>query len=305
MIIVAGESLVDLIVEPSLRLTAVPGGGPYNTARTLARLGSEVAFLGRCSTDRFGRHARARLAADGVRLEHVETTDDPSTLAVAELDDRGAATYHFYVHGTAAAGLSEASLAGVLAARPRAIHVGTLGLVLEPLASTVEQFVERVGDDTLVMLDVNARPSAIRDPAAFRARVGGLLRRADVVKVSADDLAYLLPDLDAEAAIDHVAASGPSVVLRTDGAAPLVIRLGAQCVNVPVPVVPVVDSVGAGDAFGGGFLHAWVRDGRGREALADMAAVQGAATFGIRVAALTVGRVGADPPFATDMDEAG
>ncbi len=305
MIIVAGESLVDLIVEPSLRLTAVPGGGPYNTARTLARLGSEVAFLGRCSTDRFGRDARTRLAADGVRLEHVETTDDPTTLAVAELDDHGAATYRFYVQGTAAAGLSEASLPEVLAARPQAIHIGTLGLVLEPLATTVERLIERVDDDTLVMLDVNARPSATPDAAAYRARVRRLLRRADVVKVSVDDLAYLLTDLDPDAALDDVAASGPTLVMRTDGAAPLVIRAGAQRFEMPVPVVPVVDSVGAGDAFGGGFLHAWVRVGRTRAALADEVAVLAAATFGIRVAALTVGRVGAEPPNATELEEAG
>lgn len=302
MIIVAGESLVDLIVEPSLRLSAIPGGGPYNTARTLARLGSDTAFLGRCSTDRFGRDALSRLAADGVRLEHVEQTGDPTTLAIAELDDAGTATYRFHAHGTAAAGLSESALAPVLAARPSAVHVGTLGLVLEPLATTVERLVERVDADTLVMLDVNARPTATPDPAAFRERVRRLSRRADVLKVSVDDLAFLLPDLDPDAALDRVATSGPTVVLRTDGAAPLVIAISDRRSEVPIPVVPVVDSVGAGDAFGGGFLHAWMRAGLGRDALTDEAAVRAAAIFGIRVAALTVGRIGAEPPYAAALE---
>ncbi len=97
MIVVAGESLVDLIVDPAMQLTPVPGGGPFNTARTLGRLGSQVAFLGRISNDRFGLDARARLAADGVGTEHLQATDDPTTLAVAELDDDGSATYRFYV----------------------------------------------------------------------------------------------------------------------------------------------------------------------------------------------------------------
>ena len=54
MIVVAGEALIDLILYPDLRLTAVAGGGPFNTARTIGRLGGEVAFVGRLSTDRFG-----------------------------------------------------------------------------------------------------------------------------------------------------------------------------------------------------------------------------------------------------------
>jgi fructokinase len=308
MIVVAGESLVDLIVDPAMRLTAIPGGGPYNTARTLGRLGSDVAFLGRISSDRFGADARAHLAADGVRLDHIQATDDPTTLAVAELDAAGLATYRFYVRGTAAAGLTEATLPGVLAARPTAVHVGTLGLVLEPLASTIDALVAGLDESTLLMLDVNARPTATADPEAYRARVARLLARADVVKVSVEDLAFLHPDLDPGAALARVAVSGPRVVLRTDGGQPLVIAVGGERLELEVPSVPVVDTVGAGDAFGGGFLHAWVRDtdpSALRDGLRDGAAVASAAAVGIRVAALTVGRAGAEPPFASELEAAG
>lgn len=304
MIVVAGESLVDLIVDPSLRLTAVPGGGPFNTARTLARLGSEVTFLGRMSSDRFGRDARRRLAADGVSLEHVQPTDDPTTLAVAELDAAGSATYRFYVRDTAAPGLTEAALPEVLAARPAAVHVGTLGLVLEPLATTIEALVALVDETTVVMLDLNARPSATPDPAAYRARIGRLLDRADVVKASVEDLAFLAPDLGPDAALGDLVRAGPAAVLRTDGHGPVTVAVGGARRELPVPAVPVVDTVGAGDAFGGGFLHAWLADGDRidrRPALHDVEAVARAAAVGIRVAALTVGRAGAEPPFAAEL----
>lgn len=304
MIVVAGESLVDLIVDPSLRLTAVPGGGPFNTARTLGRLGSQVAFLSRISSDRFGMAARARLRADGVGLEHLQATDEPTTLALAELDEGGTASYRFYVQGTAAAGLTEAALPGVLAARPTAIHVGTLGLVLEPLATTLEALVTAVDDQTVVMLDVNARPSATSDPRAYRDRVERLLRRADVVKVSVDDLAFLHRDTTPDAALERVALAGPSVVLRTDGGGPVTVAVGSARRVLPVPDVPVVDTVGAGDSFGGGFLHAWLADRPGpdrRTALHDMAAVVRAAEVGIAVAARTVGRAGAEPPSAAEL----
>ena len=117
MIVVGGESLIDLIAYPGGRLTAIPGGGPFNTARTIGRLGGSAAYLGRLSTDRFGRDLLDRLILDGVDCRLVQSTDDPTTLAVAELDDAGAATYQFYVEGTSAPGLSADGLRRWVAGR--------------------------------------------------------------------------------------------------------------------------------------------------------------------------------------------
>jgi fructokinase len=75
-------------------------------------------------------------------------------------------------------------------------------------------------------------------------------------------------------------------------------------VSVPVPVVAVVDTVGAGDAFGGGFLAAWERSGRTRADLLNLASVVEAVRFAIRVASLTCTRPGADPPTITELDAA-
>ncbi|HEY8989190.1 MAG TPA: PfkB family carbohydrate kinase, partial [Candidatus Limnocylindrales bacterium] len=132
MIVVAGESLIDLIVDATGRVEAIPGGGPYNVARTLGRLGRSVAFFGRLSRDRFGSVLRAGLAAEDVDLRLAPMTDASTLLAVAELDADGAATYRFYVEGTAAPGLSTADLPDGLPPAATALHVGTLGLVFEP-----------------------------------------------------------------------------------------------------------------------------------------------------------------------------
>lgn len=301
-IIVAGEALVDLIVAPNGDLSAIPGGGPYNTARTIARLGGQVAFLGRLSDDRFGRMLRAALSADGISMDLVAATDAPTTLAVAELDAEGAASYRFYLHGTSAPGLTEADAAGAAVLAPAALHVGSLGLVMEPIGSTLEGLVVSASPSTTVMLDPNARPSATPDPAAFRARIRRLATRADVVKVSDDDLAFLTPDGSADEAVEQMLAAGVRVVLRTDGGRAVEVRGAAFRSVIPVPAVDVVDSVGAGDAFGGGFLAAWVAAGRDRTAFADQSAVEDAVRLGIRVASITVTRAGADPPTLAELD---
>ena len=102
VIVVAGEALIDLIVLPDGRLVPAPGGGPYNTARAIARLEVPVAWIGGLSSDRFGRMLEAGLVRDGVSLDLVQRTDLPTTLALAELDEDGVAAYRFYVDGTSA-----------------------------------------------------------------------------------------------------------------------------------------------------------------------------------------------------------
>ena len=89
-VVVAGEALVDLVLGPGGELTAHSGGGPFNTARTVGRLEQPVDFLGRLSRDRFGARMRDELAQDGVGLGGVVETDEPTTLALAEVDAAGA-----------------------------------------------------------------------------------------------------------------------------------------------------------------------------------------------------------------------
>ena len=103
MITVAGEALMDVLVEPSGKVTALPGGAPFNVARTIARLGADCQFLGRLSDDGFGRRLRMSLEQEHVRLAVARATSAPTTLAIAELDDSGSADYRFYLDGTAAA----------------------------------------------------------------------------------------------------------------------------------------------------------------------------------------------------------
>jgi fructokinase len=301
VIVVAGEGLVDLVVRTDGTVTATAGGGPYNVARALGRLGIEVAFLGRISTDAFGRVLRAGLAADGVDDAFLTETDDPTMLAVAEIDAHGTAAYRFHTHGTAAVGLAAGDTPDGLPAGTTALHVGSLGLVLEPMAATIERLVLEAPAGVLVVADPNCRPAAIDDPATYRARLERVLGRVDVVKVSTEDLAWLEPGRDPVAAARLLLEHGGAVALLTDGPYPVRVVTRADVVALDVPDVPVVDTIGAGDAFGAGFLAAWTREGHGRAELADTAAVLEATRFAIEIGARTVARAGADPPTSAEL----
>ena len=137
-----------------------------------------MAYLGRLSRDRFGQRLEALLAEDGVRLDAIVHTDEPTTLALADVDELGVARYRFYTEGTAAAGLTSEE---ALAARPdevQIVHAGTLGLVLEPTASALEAVIERLSGHAMVFVDPNVRPDIIPDAGAYRERLARVLSRA-------------------------------------------------------------------------------------------------------------------------------
>lgn len=301
-IVVAGESLVDLIARGD-ELRAVPGGGPYNVARTVARLGRRCAYLGPLSTDAFGLRLREALRSDGVEDRWAPSTSCPTTLAVAQIAGDGSAAYGFYVEGTSAADLSEAQALDVLEAAPDLLCVGTLGLVLEPAAGSLEALVRSAGPAVLVAVDPNCRPAAVRDEPSYRDRLRRVLGRADIVKVSTEDLDYLVPRVDHVAAADLLLSYGPAVVLVTAGADDVQIVAPGfhRRAPVPVPATPVVDTVGAGDSFLGAVLSHWDAHGRGRAELSDAELVLDAVEFGIGVSAMTCARVGADPPRLHEM----
>jgi len=301
VIVVAGEALIDLIVHPDGRVVAVPGGGPFNTARTIGRLGLDVSFLGRLSTDRFGRQLAAELEADGVALGWAPRTEAPTTLAIAELDDDGSATYRFHIAGTAAVGLTLEEARTAIAGAPAAVHVGTLGLAVEPVATAIGAAVAELPRATLLMVDPNCRAAVIADPVAYVGRLRRVLSRAAIVKASVEDLAYISPGTAPVDAARLLVAAGAGVVLVTDGPRPVRVVAPGVALEVRVPLVKVVDTVGSGDAFGGAFLARWIERNHGRAGTQDEATLREVVTLAVEVAGISGRRAGADPPRRAEV----
>jgi fructokinase len=301
MIAVGGEALVDLVIDPAGGVVAALGGGPFNVARAVSRLGEQCRFLGALSTDRFGSSMRLRLQDDGVDVACTTSTDLPTTLAVAELDESGAASYRFYFQGTSAPTFAPETGDNEVLADSSALHVGTLGLVFEPMATTLAALVARAPEEVLVVVDPNCRPSAISDRSRYLARLHDVLRRADVVKASTDDLDYLAPGTSAPEAARGLLRFGPAVVLITAGGGDVIVMTVREELTVPVPSVEVADTIGAGDAFSGAFVAWWVASGLGRDELRRGDALRDATAAAVVVAAKTCERTGANPPRLDEL----
>jgi fructokinase len=302
MIAVIGEALIDLVAGADGRFAARPGGAGFNTARTIGRLGVTPAFLDRLSGDGFGRLLRSTLDSDGVTLAVTEPAGLPTTLALVDVDPAGLPRYRFYLDGTSAPALEYPVLAAALPADLTALHAGGLALAAEPIATSIDRLIATdLPPGTLLMIDPNCRPEAVADRRAYLARLSRLLHRADVVKVSVEDLDYLAPGVPAASAAADLLGRGPTLVLLTDGPHPARAFLHDEVVSAEVPAVTVADTVGAGDAFGGAFLAWWSRTGLTRSDLGQPTLVHGALEAAAEVAALTCTRVGAEPPWLAEV----
>ena len=297
MIVVCGEALIDRIPPYDS-----PGGGPFTTARALARLGIPTQFLGRLSTDAFGQELRDLLAADGADLALTSFGPEPTTLAIADVDLDGHAAYRFIIDGTSAPNLTRPMLPASLSSGVRALHVGTLGLVFEPIAATIAGLVEREHENLLVMVDPNIRPATLNGAVGYRARLDGVMAQSTIVKASDADMEWLCPGVELESAARALLERGPSLVVVTLGADGAFGVCAGTEVRVPAPVVDVVDTIGAGDAFGAGLL-AWLydHDRLNRDLRLDREELHAALEFACLVASITCTRAGADPPHRAEL----
>ncbi|MGW7241421.1 carbohydrate kinase family protein [Streptomyces sp. NPDC054804] len=302
MIVVAGEALIDLVPQGAGALAALQpalGGGPYNTAVALGRLGSPTAFCSRTSHDAFGEALLDGLRRAGVDVCLVERGTEPTTLAAATIDARGSASYSFYVDGTADRLFTAPT---GLPATTRAVSFGTLSLVLEPGASAYEELMRSAaGQGLFTALDPNIRAGLITDPDAYRARFKSWLPSVTLLKLSEEDALWL------GGTPREWLASGPSAVVITHGGDGLsAFTPDGTVYAMPGEEVAVVDTIGAGDTVNAALLHGLAaQDALSAEALAGLGADGWTRLlrFAARAAAITCSRAGAEPPYASELGD--
>lgn len=308
MILCCGEALIDMIAEPTVSGAQgfVPhsGGAIFNTAVALGRLGASAGLLTGLSSDMFGQQLADALQASHVDASHVIRSNRPTTLAFVQLKD-GHATYSFVDENTAGRMLTPEDMPKQLPA-VSALYFGGISLACEPCADAYAALLDRHGPDRAVMLDPNIRPDFIKDQTRYRTRLNRMIARADIIKVSDEDLDWIIPGPEPlEQKVPLLLQAGPAVVIVTrgsDGASGYLAN-GSKT-SVPVKPVEVVDTVGAGDTFNAGVLAELDRAGQLTKAnlhSLGLDQLRSALAKGAEVAAITVSRAGANPPWAHEL----
>ena len=280
------------------------GGAVFNTAIALGRLGVQTGMLTGLSTDLFGQQLMASLHANHVDTSLLVTSDRLSTLAFVQLTD-GHASYTFYDENSAGRMLDRADLPA-LPDDVSTLYFGGISLTFEPGAEAYAALQMREAAARVVMLDPNIRPSFIRDIRRYRDRLDRMIALSDIVKVSDEDLNWIYPGPQSlYEKLDFVRQAGPSVVILTrSGAGATAFLNDGTKVSVPADRVDVVDTIGAGDTFNAGVLAKLSELGlliKDSLAAIDPEPMREALRFGARVAAITVSRAGANPPWRHEL----
>ena len=308
MILCCGEALIDMIPTATKQgpdgFVPHSGGAVFNTAIALGRLGAQTGMLSGISADMFGRQL-----IDGLEASHVDTSriipsDRPTTLAFVQLTD-GRATYDFYDENSAGRMLVPDDMP-ILTDEVSALFFGGISLACEPCADAYAALLLREADQRVIMMDPNIRPGFIKDIPRYRTRLTSMIAKADIIKVSDEDLNWILPDItDQQAQIAAVLDNGPSLVVLTRGSkgATGFVANGTE-VSVPAQKVVAVDTVGAGDTFNAGILAKLSQLGllgKSEVKNLDATTLETVLQYGAKVASITVSRSGANPPWAKEL----
>ena len=295
---VAGEVLIDLIPDGSDRKPIV-GGGPANTAKALSKLGIDTQFIDGISLDDYGQMAKNELVSTGVKLDYVKYSDKPTSLAIVSISESGSATYEFVIENTATFDFNSNWLPNPQTDRPSLLHIGTLATVIEPGASVFFQWAQSVAKVAPIVFDPNVRLAVIIDREQYLAKVERWVAISSAVKVSVEDINWLYPSLDIEQVVNNWLIKGPSLVVVTYGNKGLTGYRKGEIVNVDAVKVNVADTVGAGDTVGAVLVEAIVKDGLD---ILKGARLETMLKRASKAAAITVSRVGANPPTSEELE---
>jgi|SRR5882757_3521125 len=307
MLLSCGDALIDFLPSKTAdgreALTPAVGGSCLNIAIGSARLDVPTGFVGGISIDTFGNMIADHAENSAVDLRSATRSDHQATLAFARVT--GTETqYAFYDADTASRNWTyrrdAIPLQGV-----DCIHTGSTTLVHDEGAAETLAFIANARANVTISLDPNCRPNLVKDKDAYRARMLIFCGKADIVKMSDVDFAYLFGDEPYAERAGKLLSDGASLVVITRGnhGACAWHRQGGM-VEAESPVVKVVDTIGAGDSFQAALLaalHRLDRIARPRLRGISAAELKRALAFACRCAAFTCTRAGADPPRSREL----
>jgi 5-dehydro-2-deoxygluconokinase len=291
-LLAVGRSCIDLYAHqtgvPITEVTsydAYVGGCPTNVAVGSSRLGLRTALLTAVGDDQVADHVVGFLRREGVETKFIPRKTGRRTSAViATIRPPDDFAMTFYRENCADEMLTIDDVDRAPIADSRAVFVTGTGLTKEPSRAATLWAAERArAADALVVLDIDQRPSLWPDAASFGVAVRSLARTAHIVIGTEEEAIAAAGETNAADAARRLLTLGPDVMILKRGArGATLVRDGCPAIDVAPFSTPILNTLGAGDAFASGFLYGYLQQWP----------LQRAARFGNASGAIVVGRHG-------------
>ncbi len=309
MYLVCGEALFDIFSDDqtdasAFKMEAVAGGSPFNVAIGIARLGGKSALLTGISYDMLGQRLAATLERENVSTKYLVRSGNRTTLSLVGIDRHGHPGYVFYGLGSADCNVHPQDLP-TIGNEITGIHFGSYSLVVRPVADAVSSLLHMAGG-RFVSVDPNVRLNVEPDIDIWRERLAEYAARADLLKISTEDMQALYTSASVESKVADWLDLGVRLVIVTDGSRKVSAwNRSGDVVQVEPPATDVVDTVGAGDSFQAAVLAKLAEDGKSAPKTAldalDPASLKRLLIFGVSAAGITCQRRGADLPRRNEL----
>jgi len=287
-VLVIGEAIMDIVDDGSAS-TEHPGGSPANVAVGVGRRGVDVAFRTDIGRDPRGSRIVRHLERSGVHVLSESFSDRPTSRATAKIDLDGSASYLFDVGWNLPP--APPPLHATL------VHTGSIAAFLEPGRRSLMEHLDAARPQ-IVTVDPNIRPALLGSHAEARADFEELSERAQIVKMSDEDAAWLYPGLTPDEVGAHVVRLGPRLTVLTLGSDGAILTTPELRRIEPAVPTTMVDTIGAGDTYMASLIVDIL-------SLADRPIDDTALTMlgrrAAHAAAITVSRPGADLPWDHEL----
>jgi sugar/nucleoside kinase (ribokinase family) len=286
-IVVVGDAAVDVVArhagpilhggDSRARISVTAGGAGANTASWLVFCGISTVLVARVGDDVAGRQALEELTTAGVRCAFAIDAEASTACVVVLVDGDGQRS--MLPDRGAGKRLSTADLDPDLLAEADHLHLSGY-VLLDPSSRDAGLGMLAAAREAGLTTSVDPQSAGlITDPAGFVAALAG----TDLLLPNLDELEVLAGSHEPSAAAGLLDTFGAVAVTTGPTGASWVDPSGI--VSVPAAPGSCVDSTGAGDAFDAGLLSAWLAGKSPEESL----------LAGVRLGALAVGQVGAQP----------
>ncbi|MFN7252028.1 MAG: aminoimidazole riboside kinase [Anaerobacillus sp.] len=266
-VISLGEALVDFIPVDSTNTSYMksPGGAPANVAVGVARLGASSTFLGKVGDDVLGQFLKQTLKINGVWTDQLFFTDAAKTnLVFVTLGENGERSFDFFIKPSADQLLHEDDIQERVFQISKILHFGSISLINEPARTATKKAVQIAKKNGMIVsYDPNIRLGLWENEDIARQTIISMLREADVLKISEEELEFITGEKDIEKGLANLAEHQITLILVTLGSEGSYLYLNGEIAHVEAMKVEAIDTTGSGDAFVSAILYKLEKRGKG------------------------------------------
>lgn len=253
------------------------GGSPTNVAVAAARLGYSVSVVTGVGEDPFGHFVRREMRRLGVDDSQVVVVPGVATpVTFCEIFPPDDFPLWFYCSPRAAhLQLTPANLDLAAVRAADLLWITATGLAGDPSRATHHAALAARDRSALTVLDLDHRPMFWTDEAEAARQVRAVLPRVSVAVGNIAECRVAVGEDDPALAAEALLAAGVDIAVVKLGPDGVLACTADERVVVAATPVPVVNGLGAGDAFGGGLIHGLLQ-GWGLRRTVEFASAAGA-----------------------------